>query len=77
LQVIAKGGALEARVQARAKGCVQLLGITGRHDPRIVCDALRRFSFDAVLAAPNAACLASQFQWNSFTPFCERTHRPV
>lgn len=47
----AKGGALEALVEARQEGLVRWLGITGHtHDaPRTHLEALRRFDFDTVM----------------------------
>jgi predicted aldo/keto reductase-like oxidoreductase len=54
-QIFAKGGALEALVQARAEKRVRFLGITGHHDPAILLEAMRRFDFDTVLVALNAA----------------------
>src|SRR5438309_1359948 len=49
------GGALEALVQAREQGRVRHLGLTGHHDPAVLLEALRRFPFDTVLVALNAA----------------------
>lgn len=54
-RIFAKGGALEALVQARAEGRVRFLGLTGHHDPAILVEAMRRFAFDTVLVALNAA----------------------
>ncbi len=54
-RIFAAGGALEALVQARDAGLVKHLGITGHHDPRILSEAMRRFDFDTVLVALNAA----------------------
>ncbi len=54
-RIFAKGGALEALHQAREEGRVRYLGLTGHHDPAILLDAMRRFSFDTVLVALNAA----------------------
>jgi predicted aldo/keto reductase-like oxidoreductase len=54
-RIFAKGGALEALVQAREEGRVRHLGLTGHHDPAILLEALRRFDFDAILMALNAA----------------------
>lgn len=54
-RIFAKGGALEALVQAKAEGRVKHLGITGHHDPAILLEAMRRFDFDTVLVALNAA----------------------
>jgi aryl-alcohol dehydrogenase-like predicted oxidoreductase len=47
----AKGGALEALVEAREQGLTRWLGITGHtHDaPRTHLEALRRFDFDTVM----------------------------
>src|SRR5205823_11885793 len=54
-RIFGKGGALEALVQAKAEGRVKHLGITGHHDPAILLEAMRRFAFDTVLVAINAA----------------------
>lgn len=53
--IFGPGGALEALVQAREEGRVKFLGITGHHDPAILLEAMRRFDFDTVLVALNAA----------------------
>lgn len=54
-RIFAKGGALEALMQARDEQRVRFLGITGHHDPAILLEAMRRFEFDTVLIALNAA----------------------
>jgi aryl-alcohol dehydrogenase-like predicted oxidoreductase len=54
-RIFAKGGALEALLHARDAGRVRFLGLTGHHDPSILLEAMRRFSFDTVLVALNAA----------------------
>jgi aryl-alcohol dehydrogenase-like predicted oxidoreductase len=54
-RIFAKGGALEALVEARDAGRVRHLGLTGHHDPAILLEAMRRFAFDTVLVALNAA----------------------
>ena len=54
-RIFAKGGALEALIQAREEGRCRFLGVTGHHDPAILLEALRRFAFDTVLVALNAA----------------------
>ena len=54
-EIFGKGGALEALVQARTEGRVRFLGLTGHHDPQILLDAIKRFAFDTVLVALNAA----------------------
>ncbi len=53
--IFGKSGVLEALVQAKAEGRVKHLGITGHHDPAILLEAMRRFAFDTVLVALNAA----------------------
>jgi aryl-alcohol dehydrogenase-like predicted oxidoreductase len=49
--VTAKGGALEAFVEARERGLIKHMGITGHgvDAPQIYREALRRFDFDSVL----------------------------
>jgi aryl-alcohol dehydrogenase-like predicted oxidoreductase len=54
-RIFGRGGAIEALVQARAEGRVRFLGITGHHDPAILLEAMRRFQFDTLLVALNAA----------------------
>ena len=54
-EVFAKGGAMEALVQARDQKMVRFLGLTGHHRPGPLMDAIRRFPFDAILLAVNAA----------------------
>ena len=46
-----KGGALEAFVEARQRGLIKFIGITGHgaDAPKIYLEALRRFDFDSVL----------------------------
>lgn len=48
-------GAIHALTQAREEGRVRFLGITGHHDPAVLLEAMRRFPFDTVLVALNAA----------------------
>lgn len=54
-QVFARGGAIEALVQAREQKMVHFLGVTGHADPRVLTEAILRFPFDCVLMAVNAA----------------------
>jgi hypothetical protein len=51
----AKGGAMEALLQAREQKLVRFLGITGHTDPEVLMEAIRRFPFDSILLALNAA----------------------
>jgi predicted aldo/keto reductase-like oxidoreductase len=54
-RIFSRGGAIEALVRAREEGRVRSLGLTGHHDPAILLEAMRRFDFDTVLVALNAA----------------------
>jgi aryl-alcohol dehydrogenase-like predicted oxidoreductase len=54
-RVFAKGGALEAFQRAKEQKLVRFLGITGHTDPDVLAEAIRRFPFDTVLMAFNAA----------------------
>lgn len=54
-RVFAKGGAIEALLQARDQKMVRYLGITGHYDPTVLARAIERFPFDTVLMAVNAA----------------------
>jgi aryl-alcohol dehydrogenase-like predicted oxidoreductase len=53
--IFAKGGAMEALQQMREQKVVRYLGITGHFRPEPLMDAIRRFPFDTVLMAVNAA----------------------
>jgi uncharacterized protein len=54
-QVFAPGGAMEALQQAREQKMVRFLGVTGHADPEVLMEAIRRFEFDTLLLALNAA----------------------
>jgi len=54
-EVFAKGGAMEALLEAREQKMVRFLGLTGHHRPEPLIAAIRRFPFDAILLALNAA----------------------
>jgi aryl-alcohol dehydrogenase-like predicted oxidoreductase len=54
-QVFAKGGAMEALIQARDQKLVRYLGITGHHRPDALMELIKRFPFDTILLALNAA----------------------
>ena len=54
-EVFAKGGAVEALVEARDQKMVRFLGITGHHRPECLIEAIGRLPFDGVLMALNAA----------------------
>lgn len=48
-----KGGALEAFIEAREKGLVKHIGVTGHHDPEILTKALSLWPVDSVLMPVN------------------------
>ncbi|MHB9002068.1 MAG: aldo/keto reductase [Thermoanaerobaculia bacterium] len=54
-QIFAKGGAVEALVKARDEKIVRAIGITGHADPNVLLAGLKRFDFDCILMAVNAA----------------------
>jgi aryl-alcohol dehydrogenase-like predicted oxidoreductase len=54
-RVFAPDGALQALLQAREDGRTRFLGITGHFDPAPWLEGLRRFDFDCILMALNAA----------------------
>jgi len=54
-QIFAKDGAIHALEKARAEKVVRFLGITGHADPFVLADGLRRYRFDTILMAVNAA----------------------
>lgn len=54
-RIFSPHGAMQALLEARDEGRVRFLGITGHHDPAILLEAMRRFEFDTVLVALNAA----------------------
>ena len=53
--IFSRGGAIEAARLAQEEKRVRFVGVTGHHDPEILLEALRRFEFDALLVALNAA----------------------
>jgi predicted aldo/keto reductase-like oxidoreductase len=59
--VTMKGGALEAFVEARQRGLINYIGITGHgvEAPKIYLEALRRFDFDSILFPLNFVQMAN------------------
>ena len=54
-QIFAKGGAMEALLQARDQKMVRYLGITGHFRPEPLIECIHRYPFDTILMAVNAA----------------------
>jgi hypothetical protein len=54
-KIFAKDGAIHAFEKAHDQKVVRFLGITGHFNPHVLADGLRRFKFDTILMAVNAA----------------------
>ncbi len=54
-EIFGPRGALEAFREARDKGLVRFIGVTGHHDPLITKRCIDRFDFDTVLIPVNPA----------------------
>jgi len=54
-RIFAKGGAMEALLEAREQKMVRYLGITGHYRPDSLIEAIHRYPFDTILMAMNAA----------------------
>ena len=54
-QIFSANGAIKAMEKAKSEGVVRNLGITGHYEPLVLLEAIRRYSFDSILMAMNAA----------------------
>lgn len=54
-QIFARDGAIKALEKARDEGMTNFLGVTGHYEPTVLAEAIRRFPFDTILMAVNAA----------------------
>lgn len=54
-KIFADDGAIKALLKAKEEGVVRHLGITGHYEPIILLDCIKRFPFDGILMALNAA----------------------
>jgi hypothetical protein len=54
-QIFAPNGAIKALEKARSEGLVRYLGITGHFEPLVLLEAIKRYPFDSILLAVNAA----------------------
>lgn len=54
-EIFGAGGAIDAFVEAREKGLIRFIGVTGHHDPAILRACIERFPFDTVLLPVNPA----------------------
>jgi aryl-alcohol dehydrogenase-like predicted oxidoreductase len=53
--VFAKGGAMEALIEMQQQKVVRHLGLTGHYRPDALMEGIRRYPFDTILLAMNAA----------------------
>lgn len=54
-EIFGRGGVIEAVDRAKKSGIIRFAGITGHSDPAVLEEALKRYPFDQVLMALNAA----------------------
>ena len=54
-ELFGPGGAIEAFAEAKEKGLVRYVGVTGHHDPEILIKCIGMFDFDTVLLPVNPA----------------------
>jgi aryl-alcohol dehydrogenase-like predicted oxidoreductase len=54
-EIFGPGGAIEAFAEAKEKGLVRFIGVTGHHDPDILTQCIELFDFDTVLLPVNPA----------------------
>ncbi len=54
-QIFGPEGAIKAFEKAKSDGTVRFLGISGHYEPIVLLEAIRRYRFDAILMALNAA----------------------
>jgi aryl-alcohol dehydrogenase-like predicted oxidoreductase len=53
--IFAKGGAMEALLEMQQQKVVRFLGVTGHYRPDVLMECIRRYPFDTILMAMNAA----------------------
>lgn len=54
-QIFAADGAIKAMEKAKAEGMIRNIGITGHFEPLVLLEAIKRYPFDSILLAVNAA----------------------
>ncbi len=54
-EIFAKGGAMEALMEMQQQKVVRYLGITGHYRPDALIEGIKRYPFDTILMAMNAA----------------------
>jgi predicted aldo/keto reductase-like oxidoreductase len=61
-EIFGTGGAIHAFIEAKQKGLVRFIGVTGHHEPKILKKCLEMFDFDTILFPVNPA----EPSYNSF-----------
>ncbi len=54
-QIFAANGAIKAMEKAKSEGMIRNIGITGHFEPLVLLEAIKRYPFDSILLAVNAA----------------------
>ncbi len=54
-QIFASDGAIKALEKAKSEGVVRNIGITGHFEPLVLLEGIKRYPFDSILMAVNAA----------------------
>ena len=54
-QIFSKDGAMKAMEKAKSEGMIRKIGITGHFEPIVLLEAIKRYPFDSILMALNAA----------------------
>lgn len=54
-KIFAGDGAIKAMEKAKSDGTVRNIGITGHFEPLVLLEAIKRYNFDSILLAVNAA----------------------
>jgi len=54
-KIFASEGAIKAMEKAKSEGMVRNIGITGHYEPLVLLEAIKRYPFDSILMAVNAA----------------------
>jgi uncharacterized protein len=54
-EIFSAKGAIKALEKAKAEGMVRFVGITGHFEPLVLLNAIKRYPFDSILMAINAA----------------------
>ncbi len=54
-EIFGKGGAFEALLEMKEQKVVRYLGVTGHYRPDVLMECIRRYPFDTILMAMNAA----------------------